>query len=75
MGVSPKKISKKQASNKRTFLVLDWSIVVIWIVIAYATASLALDTGSWWHYSATLIALYFIVRSLCIALTRRHGSR
>jgi hypothetical protein len=74
MGVSPKKTTKKLVP-KRTFLVLDWSILAIWIVIAYATASLALDTGSWWHYGATLIAFYFIVRSFRIALTRSHGNR
>ncbi len=78
MGVSPTKPKTKPSNRRmsaRAFLVLDWSIAAIWVVIAYATASLALDSGSWWHYGATALALYFIVRSLKIAVSRSHGKR
>lgn len=76
MGVSPKKPTAKPATarmSKRTFFVLDWSIAAIWLVIVYATASLALDSGSWWHYGATFVALYFVARSFKLAVTRSHG--
>lgn len=69
MGVSP----KKQKQTKRTVIVLDWAIAAIWLVIVYATGSLALDSGSWWHYGATAVAVGFTIRALRILIKRRYG--
>jgi membrane protein YdbS with pleckstrin-like domain len=74
MGVSPKSNSKSKPA-KQAVLLLDWAVAAIWLVIVYATGSLALDSGSWWHYGATLVALVFLVRSIRIAIMRSYGNR
>ena len=72
MGVSPK--SKSKPTN-RTVLLLDWALAGIWLLVVYAAGSLALDSGSWWHYGAAFIAIAFLVRAIRTAIMRNYGNR
>lgn len=76
MGVSPKsKPKSKSKPVKQTVMLLDWAVAGIWLLVVYAAGSLALDSGSWWHYGATLVALVFLIRSIRIAIMRSYGNR
>ncbi|TXG78086.1 hypothetical protein E6P97_00440 [Patescibacteria group bacterium] len=69
MGVSPK--NQKQAN--RTVFVLNWAAAAAWLLVAYLLGSKALDSGSWWHYGLTLIAVCLFVRAIRIVVMYRHG--
>lgn len=69
MGTPPKRVQKQQTKDNRKAAVM---LAIAGLLASYALGSKALDSGSWWHYLATAMALYFTIQFAKQALAR-HG--
>jgi uncharacterized protein (DUF486 family) len=47
---------------------------VLSLIMFYTFGSFAINTGSYWHYSAALVCLWLSVK-LIIKTTKRHGKK